>query len=97
MILFHAFSSAKDLSIAILTFLFQVGVIILLWNCRGTRGDVDVPYLDRIQHEVRPETKWMIYYHSEDDLKRLKSVFGITGISRKFEVYFLKSDNFWDR
>ena len=47
--------------------------------------------------KVRPETKWMVYYHSEDDLKRLKSVFGITGISRKFEVYFLKSDNFWDR
>lgn len=39
----------------------------------------------------------MIYYHSEDDLKRLKSVFGIIGIPRKFEVYFLKSDNFWDR
>ena len=53
--------------------------------------------LDRIQYEVHPETKWMIYYHSEDDLKRLKSVFGITGISRKFEVYFLKRDNFWDR
>lgn len=74
-----------------------------LWNinqviCLGLSfGDVDVPYLDRIQYEVRPETKWMIYYHSEDDLKRLKSVFGITGISRKFEVYFLKSDNFWDR
>lgn len=60
-------------------------------------GDVDVPYLDRIQHEVRPETKWTVYYHSEDDFKRLKSVFGITGISRKFKVYFLKSDNFWDR
>lgn len=53
--------------------------------------------LDRIQYEVHPETKWMIYYHSEDDLKRLKSVFGITGIARKFEVYFLKSDNLWDR
>ena len=60
-------------------------------------GDVDVPYLNRIQHEVRPETKWTVYYYSEDDLKRLKSVFGITGISRKFEVYFLKSDDFWDR
>lgn len=74
-----------------------------LWNvnqviCLGLSfGDVDVPYLDRIQYEVRPETKWMIYYHSEDDLKRLKGVLGITGISRKFEVYFLKSDNFWDR
>ena len=33
----------------------------------------------------------------DEDLKRLKSVFGITGISRKFEVYFRKSDNFWDR
>lgn len=60
-------------------------------------GDVDVPYLDRIEYEVRPETKWLVYYHSDEDLKRLKSVFGITGISRKFEVYFRKSDNFWDR
>ena len=50
-------------------------------------GDVDVPYLDRIEYEVRPETKWLVYYHSDEDLKRLKSVFGITGISRKFEVY----------
>ena len=50
-----------------------------------------------IQYEVRPEIKWMVYYHSEDDLKRLKSVFEITSVSRKFEVYFLKSDNFWDR
>ena len=59
-----------------------------LWDvnqvvCLGMSfGDVDVPYLDRIEYE---------------DLKRLKSVFGITGISRKFEVYFRKSDNFWDR
>ena len=52
---------------------------------------------DRIEYEVRPETKWLVYYHSDEDLKRLKSVFGITGISRKFEVYFRKSDNFWDR
>lgn len=66
--------------------------------CLGVSfGDVDVPYLDRIEYEVRPETKWLVYYHSDEDLKRLKSVFGITGISRKFEVYFRKSDNFWDR
>ena len=74
-----------------------------LWDvnqvvCLGLSfGDVDVPYLDRIEYEVRPETKWLVYYHSDEDLKRLKSVFGITGISRKFEVYFRKSDNFWDR
>ena len=74
-----------------------------LWDvnqvvCLGMSfGDVDVPYLDRIEYEVRPETKWLVYYHSDEDLKRLKSVFGITGISRKFEVYFRKSDNFWDR
>lgn len=74
-----------------------------LWNvnqvvCLGLSfGDVDVPYLDRIQYEVRPETRWMVYYYSEDDLKRLKNVFGITGISRKFELYFLKSNSFWDK
>ena len=56
-----------------------------------------IVYLDRIEYEVRPETKWLVYYHSDEDLKRLKSVFGITGISRKFEVYFRKSDNFRDR
>lgn len=60
-------------------------------------GDVDVPYLDRIQYEVRPETTWIVHYHSEEDFKRLKSVFGITGISRKYKVYFFKSDTFWDR
>lgn len=74
-----------------------------LWDvnqvvCLGLSfGDVDVPYLDRIAYEVRPETKWLVYYHSDEDLKRLKSVFGIIGISRKFEVYFCKSDNFWDK
>ena len=59
--------------------------------------DVDVPYLNKIQTEIPPETKWMIYYHSDEDLKRLKSVFGITGISRKFEIYFRESNNFWDK
>lgn len=60
-------------------------------------GDVDIPYLNRIQYEVPAETKWIVYYYNEDDLKRLKSVFGITGISRRFEIYFLQSDKFWDR
>lgn len=59
--------------------------------------DVDVRYLDRIQNEVHSETKWMVYDHIEDNLKRLKIVFEIIDISRKFEVFFLKGDNFWDR
>ena len=37
-----------------------------------------------------------IYYYSEDDKKRLKDVFGILGLSRKFETYFLPSRMFWD-
>lgn len=45
---------------------------------------------------VQKQNGWF-YYHSDEDLKRLKKVFGIMGISRKFEVYFCKSDNFWDR
>ena len=41
-------------------------------------------------------SKWIIYYYSEDDKKRLKDVFGILGLSRKFETYFLPSRMFWD-
>lgn len=59
-------------------------------------GDVDVPYLERILSEIKPHTKWFVYYYSPEDKQRLKSVFGILGISRKYEVYFLHSDNFWD-
>lgn len=74
-----------------------------MWNvdkviCLGlSLWDVDVRYLDRIQNEVHSETKWMVYDHSEDNLKRLKIVFEIIDISRKFEVFFLKGDNFGDR
>ena len=60
-------------------------------------GDVDIPYLQRIAREVESTTKWIIYYYDEKTHKRLKDVFGILGISRSFEVYFLPSDSFWDR
>ena len=60
-------------------------------------GDVDVPYLERIQREINPTTKWKVYYHGSESYKRLRDVFGILGISRRYEVYFLKSDSFWDR
>ena len=60
-------------------------------------GDVDIPYLERIRQEVDPTAKWVIYYYGEESHKRLKSVFGILGISRKFETYFIQSDRFWDR
>lgn len=59
-------------------------------------GDVDVPYLNRIIEEIDCTTKWIAYYYTSEDLERLKNVFGILGISRKFEVYFLHSDKFWD-
>lgn len=59
-------------------------------------GNVDIPYLERIAKEVKPTTKWIIYYYSKDDRNHLKDVFGILGISRKFEVTFLQSDYFWD-
>ena len=59
-------------------------------------GNVDIPYLERIAAAVDPTTKWIIYYYNDNDRKRLKDVFGIIGISRKFEVYFLQSDSFWD-
>lgn len=59
-------------------------------------GNVDTPYLLRIAETVKPTSKWIIYYFSEDDRKRLKDVFGILGISGKFETYFLPSKMFWD-
>jgi len=59
-------------------------------------GDVDIPYLVRIQQEIKPTTKWMVYYYDSAARKRLKDVFGILGISRKYEVYFLQSDSFWE-
>lgn len=58
-------------------------------------GNVDVPYLKKIADEVDSTTKWIAYYYSEDDHKRLKDVFGILGISQKFQVYILPSDSFW--
>ena len=60
-------------------------------------GDVDVPYLERIVHEINPQTKWRVYYYTPEDKARLESVFGILGIKRKFQVYFLHSDSFWDK
>ena len=60
-------------------------------------GDVDIPYLERIASEVEPTTRWLVYYYGEESHRRLKDVFGILGISREFEVYFLKIDHFWDR
>lgn len=59
-------------------------------------GDVDIPYLERIRREVKPTAKWRVYYYGNESHERLKSVFGILGISRSFEVYFFHSDSFWD-
>lgn len=60
-------------------------------------GNVDVPYLDRILRGIRPTAKWIVYYYDEEGKKHLKEVFGIVGISRKHETYFLQSDSFWDK
>ena len=60
-------------------------------------GDVDIPYLERIKSAVKPETKWYIYYYGDESKRRLKEVFGILGISSRFETYFLPCDRFWDR
>ena len=60
-------------------------------------GDVDIPYLERILREVKPNTKWMVYYYGDESRQRLESVFGILGIRRRFETYLLPSDGFWDR
>lgn len=60
-------------------------------------GNVDIPYLDKIQHSIKPTTKWIVYYYNEEAKKHLKKVFSIYGISRKYEIYFLQSDSFWDK
>ena len=60
-------------------------------------GDVDIPYLERILREVKPNTKWMVYYYGDESRQRLESVFGILGIRRRFETYLVPSDGFWDR
>ena len=60
-------------------------------------GDVDIPYLERIVQEIKPTTKWVVYYYSKEDHKRLKDVFGILGIKASYEVYFLPSSHFWDK
>ena len=59
-------------------------------------GDVDTPYLMRIAEEVKPTSRWKIYYYNQEDKVRLKNVFGILGISRKFETYFLPCETFWN-
>ena len=59
-------------------------------------GDVDTPYLTRIAEEVKPTSKWKLYYYSPEDKIRLKNVFGILGISRKFETYCLPCKMFWN-
>ncbi len=59
-------------------------------------GDVDVPYLERILQEVDPKTEWVVYYYGDDARKRLKDVFGILGVTRKYKVVFRHSNDFWD-
>lgn len=65
--------------------------------CLGiTFGDVDIPYLERIMREVSPQSKWIVYFYTEEDKKRLKAVFGILGITRRYQVFFRHSDDYWD-
>lgn len=60
-------------------------------------GDVDIPYLERIEKSIRKDVKWLVYYYDKDGKERLKNVFGITGISRRYETYFIPSTSFWDQ
>lgn len=59
-------------------------------------GDVDIPYLKRIEKSVRLTTKWVVYYYNTDSLENFKSVFKTIGISNKYDTIFLQSDSFWD-
>ena len=60
-------------------------------------GDVDIPYLQRILQEIKPTTRWTVYYHGNKSHQRLKTVFNTLGINRKYETRFLQSDSFWDK
>ncbi len=46
--------------------------------------------------KVRVCREWYAYYFTPEDKERLKNVFGILGITRNYQVYFLHSDMFWD-
>lgn len=60
-------------------------------------GDVDIPYLKRIDKAVKTTTKWEVYYHDAESCKTLKRVFEAVGISKKHEISFLQSNSFWDK
>ena len=79
------------------SFFAQIGAVGQIVCLGLSFGDVDIPYLERIINEIKPTTKWMVYYYGDESKHRLKEVFGILGITRKYEVYFIPSDDFWDR
>lgn len=59
-------------------------------------GDVDIPYLVKIMDAVSPQTQWTGYYFNDTAKARLESVFGIIGISHKFETFIRNVNNFWN-
>lgn len=66
--------------------------------CFGSSfGEVDIPYLKRIDKAVKTTTKWEVYYHDAESCKTLKRVFEAVGISKKHEISFLQSNSFWDK
>lgn len=57
--------------------------------------DVDMPYLLEIKRSVSPSAHWMMYYHTEDDLNRLKKAIEMLAIETTL-VEYKRSDTFWD-
>ena len=71
-----------------------IALVLVFASCQ----DNSVRHVQKVIHYyAETDIPWVIYYYDEESHKRLKSVFGILGISRKFETYFIQSDRFWDR
>lgn len=63
-----------------------------LSNCKGisvigvSYNDIDMPYLKAVVNSVAPDTKWILYYYSIDDMRnaiRAASILDLTGYKLK--------------
>lgn len=56
-------------------------------------GSVDMPYFEEIKRQVSDDTKWTVYYHSEDEKENLKAAIESIEVS---EPIMKPSAEFWD-
>ncbi len=67
-------------------------VVIIGWSA----GSADWSYLDKIRESVSKNTKWHVYYFDCAAYNALQQAMDTTGISKKFEVDYIPSSEFWD-